>query len=145
MLTTLGREVGVEMGQERESYLVDFLLKGVDGGNVVFNLLVVLKLLLFGLLLVLESLLICELVEPLGFNQIVQGVDLLVWILVFEQVEIFVFEKLISRQSDTWLFEFQLFNLSFENMDFYLVLSAQVRQILGVVVYDDFIVLGHQG
>ena len=65
------------------------------------------------------------------------------WVFVFEHVEVLVLKQLVSSQCHIWFFEFQLLDLSFTNLDLNLVLSAQVRQILRVVVDDDLVVLGH--
>ena len=65
------------------------------------------------------------------------------WVFVFEHVEILVLKQLVSCQCHIWFFEFQLLDLSLQNLNLNLVLPAQVGQILRVIVDNDFVMLGH--
>ena len=72
------------------SKLMNFLHECIDASHIIFCLLMVLKLQILGLLLKLKPLLLCQLIDPFRFDQVVERENLLMRILIFEYVEVFI-------------------------------------------------------
>lgn len=88
--------------QERKFDLMNFLLERIDSCIILFDLSVILEVPLPGLYFKLVSLLLRQLVEPLGLDQLVDLPAELMGVLIFEDIEVLILKNLVSSRRSSW-------------------------------------------
>ena len=97
--------------QERKFDLMNFLLERIDGCIIVFDLSVILEVSLPGLYFELVSLLLSQMIEPLGLDELVDLPAKLVRVLIFEHIEVLILKNLVSSRRSSWSYLLKFLNL----------------------------------
>ena len=90
---------------------MNFLLERIDGCIIVFDLSVILEVSLPGLYFELVSLLLSQMIEPLGLDELVDLPAKLVRVLIFEHIEVLILKNLVSSRRSSWSYLLKFLNL----------------------------------